>query len=103
MHTHWKMQLCVSKCVQAYVHVSIDQRFITVKINQNSLNNASPAIMKKYAEYASADLEGEGGGMKKHKACTRLSFYAQDKKRKTLLSALTNELRSGSRRFPSFI
>lgn len=67
--------LCVCKRVHVYVHVSIDQRFITTKINQSSLNNASSAIMEKYAEYASAELEGVGGGMKKHKACSQLSFY----------------------------
>lgn len=61
--------------MQVYVHVSKDQRFITAKINQSSLNNASPAIMEKYAECASAEFEGVGGGMKKHKACSRLSFY----------------------------
>lgn len=64
MHQHWRMQACVFKCVQVYVHVSLDQRFITAKINQSSMNNASPAIMEKYAEYASAELEDVGGGIR---------------------------------------
>lgn len=88
---------CEFVCTQVYVHVSTDQRFITAKINQSSLNNASPAIMEKYAECASAKLEG---GMKKHEACSRLSL---DKRGKTLLCTLTNELRSGLRRLRSFI
>lgn len=83
--------LCV--CVQVYVHVSIDHGFITAKINQSSLNNASPAIMEKYAEYAAAELEGVGGGMKKHKACSWLSFNVWHRE-KTLFSTFTNELRS---------
>lgn len=103
MHHHWRMQICVCEFVPVYVHMSIDRRFITAKINQRLLNNASLAIMEKYAEYAWAELEGVGGGMKKHKACSQLSFYVWDNRGKTLLSTLTNELRSGSRRFPSFI
>lgn len=57
--------------------MSKDQRFIAAKINQSLLNNASPAIMEKYAEYASADLGSVGGGMKKHKARSRAPMYEE--------------------------
>lgn len=51
-------------CVPFVLRISIDQRFIIAKINLSSLNNASPAIMEKYAEYVSAELKGVEVGMK---------------------------------------
>lgn len=56
------MRLCVGACALFVVLASIEQRFITAKINQSSLNNVSPAILEKYAEYTSAELKGVGGG-----------------------------------------
>lgn len=73
-HTQKKNKSGKFGCVPFVFHISIDQRFITAKINQSSLNNASPAIVEKDAEYVSAELKC-GSGYEKCKAGSRLSFY----------------------------
>lgn len=60
-------------CVPFVLHISIDQRFIIAKINLSSLNNASPAIMEKYAEYVSAELKGVEVGMRSVKLALDLA------------------------------
>lgn len=60
-------------CVPFVLHISINQRFIIAKINLSSLNNASPAIMEKYAEYVSAELKGVEVGMRSVKLALDLA------------------------------
>lgn len=60
-------------CAPFVLHIPIDQRFIIAKINLSSLNNASPAIMEKYAEYVSAELKGVEVGMKSVKLALDLA------------------------------
>lgn len=61
-----------------YVHISKDEEFISTKINQNLLNNASPATVQKiYAECASAQLKSKVV-LKQQKGCSQW-FKARDK------------------------